>query len=255
MLRPICRLFLLLALLWPGADAGATITFVQKAPNAAAPTEVGGASTTNLVFGSNPTAGDAITVYIAIWDSGVSVSSVTDSQSGAYTCVSQDMGGSNTGHAAVCYRTNIGSGGSPITVTPTLSGAAFFSAGAVQWHSDSATLAFDSSVSALCTSSCGSSLSAGTLTPAGGSVYTGLLMSPSGVTSWTVGSGYTSIHTQVSAGTCCAHQSEYVIGTGSKAVDATIGTTGVNWAAVGVALTEGGGASAVRNLMIMGVGP
>ncbi len=99
--------------------SGPTINFVQQAAVRGAPS---GSNTLSLAFGSPSTSGNLIVVGVKWGDQTISVSSITDNKGNTYTSAVGPTNWSGTAkRAQVFYAKDIVGGGSPITITVTLS--------------------------------------------------------------------------------------------------------------------------------------
>jgi RHS repeat-associated protein len=99
--------------------SGPTITFVQQAAVRGAPS---GSNTLSLAFGSPSTSGNLIVVGVKWGDQTISVSSIVDNKGNTYTSAIGPTNWSGTSkRAQTFYAKDIVGGGSPITITVTLS--------------------------------------------------------------------------------------------------------------------------------------
>lgn len=247
MLRPICRVLFLLALLWPVAS-WAAISEVQKRS-----TTVSTFNSTTLAYTSNVTSGNLLIIVGNNWRSGGASIAVSDTLGTSYT-VKQNAFTNNT--TFIIYGIAPSSGANTITLDPTSSGnyAAF-------------TIVEYSGVDTVTPLDVDGSTSTGTSTSASDSLTTttadALIIGVMGFTTATTitltpGGSYIQLGEYEDNNAIVAYNAVSRIATSatSYTVDWTMGSSDT-WYAQTAAFKAagGGGASVATKLMMLGVGP
>lgn len=252
----ILRLLTLLALLWPGVSWGAP-AFVQSCDFGSDGTT---STTTTCTFGSNTTAGNAIAGFYSVNDGSANTITSIAGCSNTYTRVETITSGGDT--TTWFYAQNITGGA--CTITATTSGASGYRsiiAHEVSGILTSGTLDVSVSFSSEPAGTGTNAATSGTDTTTADGDYIFGAMHVANTLTMTVtpGTGFTGRVTGAGGGDIAPYRSEDLIQTTAGSIAATFTIpSSQNVHAGMIALKAGaggGGGSAPRNLMMMGVGP
>lgn len=243
---------LLALLLWP-AHSLAAIAYVQS--NQASWTA---GSTIVVGYSGNTTSSNLLT-WVGAWGTSKTLSSVSGSVSGAFTCPAgatvTDAGGDT---AAICYRENVTGGADSLTAT--FSGTLAFGSVSAGEYSGAAT------ASSLDQTATGNQTAIGTGTDAittaskttttNGQLILGLVMAVSGPTTINSGTGFTCrqglFATVCNSTTDTIHEDKIQAAAGAVTVTATNNTAGNNF--LSAMATFKASAAAARLRTLLGVG-